>query len=85
MNELADTVKKDVRVGFRLPWHLLTIVDVLCELDEVNRSQFLRQALESYKPVKECMDDLASEISTIYEVEPERHEDEDCSHWENEL
>jgi hypothetical protein len=81
MNELADTVKKEVKVGFRLPWYLLTIVDVLCELEEVNRSKFLRQALESYKPVKECIDDLASEISSIYEVmdEPESHEDQDWS------
>jgi metal-responsive CopG/Arc/MetJ family transcriptional regulator len=83
MNELANKVKRDMRVGFRLPWHLLTIVDVLCELNEINRSQFLRQALESYKPVKECVDDLASEISPIYEVmdEPERDEDQDCSQW----
>jgi hypothetical protein len=49
------TNEKEVTVGFRVPEYLIEIVDIICQSEDLNRSQFFRRALDTYEPMRSAI------------------------------
>ena len=64
MVKFSETAEKQVTVGFRAPEYLIDIVDILCEHEDLNRSQFFRRALDSYEPLRSAMSEFDKEIQS---------------------
>ena len=54
---------KEVTVGFRVPEYLIEIVDILCDYEDLNRSQFFRRALDAYEPMRSAIAEFEREMS----------------------
>lgn len=52
MVRCGANAEKEVTVGFRMQEYLVAIVDILCEQEDLNRSQFFRRALDAYEPMR---------------------------------
>jgi hypothetical protein len=62
---LRETDEKEITVGFRVPEYLIEIVDILCENEDLNRSQFFRRALDAYKPLRSAMSEFEREMASV--------------------
>jgi len=62
-----EAVEKEVTVGFRVAEYLIEIVDILCEHEDLNRSQFLRRALDAYEPLRDAIDEFEKEMLSAEE------------------
>ena len=58
---------KEMTVGFRLPQYVVELIDILCRSEDLNRSQFLRRALESYEPLRSALADFEREMLSAAE------------------
>ena len=61
MTHFRETDDKEATVGFRLPQYVVELIDILCRSDDLNRSQFLRRALDSYEPMREAIGEFDRE------------------------
>jgi len=52
---------KEMTVGFRLPQYVVELIDILCKAEDLNRSQFLRRALDAYEPLRGAIDEFQKE------------------------
>jgi hypothetical protein len=52
---LGGAEDKEITVGFLVSEYLIEIVDILCKQEDLNRSQFLRRALDSYEPMRSAI------------------------------
>jgi hypothetical protein len=59
---------KEVTVGFRVPEYVIDVVDILCRSEDLNRSQFIRRALDAYEPLRSAM----SEFETAMAADAEK-------------
>ena len=62
MMSLGETAEKEVTVGFRMPQVWCEIIDILCRSEDLNRSQFLRRALDSYEPMRDAIAEFEREM-----------------------
>jgi len=62
-----EAVEKEVTVGFRVAEYLIEIVDILCEHEDLNRSQFLRRALDAYEPLRSAIAEFEREMLSAEE------------------
>jgi hypothetical protein len=60
-------VEREVTVGFRVAEYLVEVVDILCKSEDLNRSQFLRRALDSYEPMRSAIDEFEKEMLSAEE------------------
>ena len=60
-----EAVENEVTVGFRVPEYLIEIVDIICKSEDLNRSQFLRRALDAYEPMRSAIAEFDREIQRI--------------------
>jgi hypothetical protein len=49
MLRFSGAVDEEVTVGFRVREYVVGIIDILCDSEDLNRSQFFRRALDSYE------------------------------------
>ena len=67
MIRLREPNDKEMTVGFRLPQYVVELIDILCRSEDLNRSQFLRRALDSYEPMRDAIAEFEAEISAYEE------------------
>ena len=53
---------KEVTVGFRMPRFWCEIIDILCRSEDLNRSQFIRRALDAYEPMRSAIAEFEREM-----------------------
>jgi hypothetical protein len=59
---LRETDEEEVTVGFRVAEYLIEVVDILCEHEDLNRSQFFRRAFDAYQPLRSAIDEFEKEM-----------------------
>jgi hypothetical protein len=57
--------EKETTVGFRLPQYVVALIDILCKQEDLNRSQFLRRALDAYEPLRGAIAEFDQQVQSI--------------------
>jgi Ribbon-helix-helix protein, copG family len=65
MTHFRETDDKEATVGFRLPQYVVELIDILCRSEDLNRSQFLRRALDAYEPMRDAIGEFDREIQGV--------------------
>jgi Arc/MetJ-type ribon-helix-helix transcriptional regulator len=65
MTHFRETDDKEATVGFRLPQYVVELIDILCKQEDLNRSQFLRRALDAYEPMRDAIGEFEQEMQAI--------------------
>lgn len=67
MIRLREPNDKEMTVGFRLPQYVVELIDILCRSEDLNRSQFLRRALDAYEPMRSALAEFEAETQRYEE------------------
>ena len=54
-------MRKKSLLDFAVAEYLIEVVDILCEHEDLNRSQFFRRAFDAYQPLRSAIDEFEKE------------------------
>ena len=64
MINVREPNDKETTLGFRLPQYVVELIDILCRSEDLNRSQFLRRALDAYEPMRSAIAEFEREVAS---------------------